>query len=154
LIFQLATEHKDLQAILWQSKQRDLKSNTKFATEVFSTLLKCAGPTYIIIDGLDEITELDSRILLLGLLNILKDVDEIKLLISSRQEDDIAKILKDNAQIIRVDHRNAGSIQAFITSQTQSWFKNTHFDAEVESEIQGLLAPLAANAKGETENSL
>lgn len=139
---------------MWQSKRRDLKSNTKFATEVLSTLLKCTGPTYIVIDGLDEIAELDRQILLLGLLGILKDVDETKLLISSRQEDDIARILKDNAQIIRADNRNAGSIQTFITSRTQSWFKNSHFDAEIESEIQGLLAPLAANAKGETENSL
>jgi len=151
LIFQLATEHKDLQTVLWQSKLRDLKSSTKFATEVFSTLLKCAGPTYIIIDGLDEIAELDRQIFLVELLNILKDSNEIKLLISSRQEDDIARTLKDNAKIIRVDNRNAGSIQAYITRSTQYWFQNTPFNAEAQSEIQGLLAPLAANTKGETE---
>jgi len=154
LIFQLATEDKDLQTVLWMSKQRDLKSCTKFASEVFSTLLKCAGPTYIIIDGLDEIAELDRRIFLHELLNILKDSDEIKLLISSRQEDDISRILEDNAQVIRVDNRNAGSIQAYINRSTQSWFQNVHFNAEAQSEIQGLLAPLAANAKGETECSL
>jgi hypothetical protein len=77
-MFQLAAEHKDLQTVLWQSKKRDLKSNTKFTTEVFSTMLKCAGPTYIIIDGLDEIAELDRRIILLELLNILQDSDEIE----------------------------------------------------------------------------
>jgi hypothetical protein len=150
LIFQLVTEHKNLQSVLYnkfQLNQRDLKSNTRFAQETFLTLLKCTGSTYIIIDGLDEIAELERQMILHQLLDILKNTDEMKLLISSRHEDDIARILND-AQTIRMDRKNAGCIQAYITRRTQKWLGNFNFDAQACSEISALLSPLAAKAKG------
>jgi hypothetical protein len=99
-------------------------------------------------DGLDEITELERRMTLHTLLDILEHCDETKLLISSRLEDDITSILKDNAQTIRVDHNNAGCLQAYITSRTQQWLRDSHFNAQACSEVKALLAPLAAKAKG------
>ncbi|KAK2764389.1 hypothetical protein FQN54_009083 [Arachnomyces sp. PD_36] len=151
LIFQLVTNDKDVQAMLcnaFQSNRRELKSSTKFARETLSTLLKCAGPTYIIVDGLDEIPAFERQGTLCELLGILEDLDETRLLISSRQEDDIARSLKKTAQTIRVDHRNAGCIQAYITSRIQQWFHASDFDAETCAEIKAHLAPLAAKAKG------
>jgi hypothetical protein len=151
LIFQLVIEDKNLQSVLcnkFQSNRRDLKSNTGFARETFLALLKCTGSTYIIIDGLDEIAELERQMTLHQLLDILKDCDETKLLISSRHEDDMARILKDDAQTIRVDHKNAGCIQAYITRRTQKWLGNFNFDEQACSEIRALLFPLAAKAKG------
>lgn len=134
----------------FQSNRRDLKSNTKFAQDTLSKVLKCAGPTYIIMDGLDEIAELERQMTLRTLLDILNDCDETKLLISSRIEDDIASIVKDNAQTIRVDHKNAGCLQAYITSRTQQWLHNSGFDGQACSEVKALLAPLAAKAKGKS----
>jgi hypothetical protein len=151
LIFQLVSEDKNLQIMLcdaFQSNRRDLKSNTKFAQDILSKVLKCAGPTYIIMDGLDEITELERQMTLRTLLDILNHCDETKLLISSRIEDDIASIVKDNAQTIRVDHKNAGCLQAYITSRAQQWQQNSGFDEQTCSEVKALLAPLAAKAKG------
>ena len=151
LIFQLVTEEKDLQSVLcsiFQSNRRDLKSSTRFALETILALLKCIGPIYIIINGLDEIGELERQMILLHLLDVLKDCDKVKLLISSRYEDDIIRVLKDDAQTIRVDHQNAGCIQAYITRRTQKWLSNFNFDEQACLEIYGLLFPLAAKAKG------
>jgi hypothetical protein len=151
LIFQLVSEDKNLQVMLcdaFQSNRRDLKSNTKFAQDNLSKVLKCAGPTYIIMDGLDEITELERQMTLRTLLDVLEHCDETKLLVSSRLEDDIASIMKGNAQTIRVDHKNAGCLQAYITSRAQQWLRDSDFDAQACSEVKALLAPLAAKAKG------
>lgn len=132
----------------FQSNRRDLKSNTKFAQDTLSKVLECAGPTYIIIDGLDEITELERHMTLRILLDILNNCDETKLLISSRIEDDIDSVMKGNAKTIRVDHKNAGCLQAYITSRAQQWLHDSNFDGQACSEIKALLAPLAAKAKG------
>ncbi|KAH0562187.1 hypothetical protein GP486_003121, partial [Trichoglossum hirsutum] len=147
----LVSEDRDLQIILcdaFQLNRRNLKSSTKFAQEILSKVLRCAGPTYIIVDGLDEITELGRGETLRALLDILGHCKETRVLISSRLEDDIARILKDEAQPIRVDHKNAGCLQAYITSRAQQWLRNSCFDAQACSEVNALLAPLAAKAKG------
>jgi hypothetical protein len=99
-------------------------------------------------DGLDEITELERQMTLRTLLDVLEHCDETKLLVSSRLEDDIASIMKGNAQTIRVDHKNAGCLQAYITSRAQQWLRDFDFDAQACSEVKALLAPLAAKAKG------
>jgi hypothetical protein len=49
---------------------------------------------------------------------------------------------------IRVDKRNAGSIQAFVNWHTQKWFLDRAFLPEAQAEIERLLAPLASNSKG------
>jgi hypothetical protein len=144
----LAIEDRDLRVTLTRSKGRDLRSYTNYAGDTLSELLKCAGPTYLIIDGLDEIPEQERQMLLSKLLTIVDGNNEVKLLISSREEYDISRILKEKAKAIRVDSKNSGSIQAYINRRTQVWFRNTDFTAMAMSEIQGLLAPLAANARG------
>jgi hypothetical protein len=56
-------------------------------------------------------------------------------------------MIKDKATI-RVDTRNGGSIQTFVTQRTQEWFQERNFLPEAQAEIQSLLAPLASNSKG------
>ena len=148
LIFQLASDSDDLQAVLCQSSRENLKNNINVAVGLLSTLVECAGPVYIIVDGVDEIGEIERGRLLNRLLDLSENCRETKILISSRLEDDITAILNSKAAAIRVDNRNAGSIQAFVTRRTQNWFRHSNFLPEARSEIEGLLAPLASNAKG------
>ena len=133
--------------MLRQSGGEDLKSSADAATNLLKTLLVCAGPTYIVIDGMDEIDETERCRLLKRLLDVSKTCQEVKILISSRGEADIADLLKDQVSI-RVDSRNAGSIQTFVNQRTEEWFSKCNFLPEAQAEIQGLLAPLASNAKG------
>lgn len=133
--------------MLCQSGGEDLKSSVDAAANLLKTLLVCAGPTYIVIDGIDEIDEIERCRLLKQLLEVSKTCQEVKILMSSRAEADIADLLKDQVSI-RVDSRNAGSIQTFVNQRIEEWFSKCSFLPEARAEIQGLLAPLASNAKG------
>lgn len=148
MIFQLPSDDDDLQAVLCQSSRENLKSNLDVAACLLAKLLACAGPVYIIIDGVDEIDEIERGRLMKQLLDLSKSCEDAKILMSSRPEADITRILDEKAATIRVDHRNAGSIQSFVTQLTQQWFKERGFLPEARAEIEGLLAPLASNSKG------
>ena len=160
LIFQLVIgmEHfdeplkQDLRAKLFdcfQSSQRNLKSNTRFTREALTNLLNCVGPTYVIIDGLDEIRESERVETLNGLLEILKASVETRVLISSRSEDDIAKVFKQVIpKVIRVDDKNRGCIHAYVSVTSEIWLSQSDFDEETCTEIRRLLTPLSARAKG------
>lgn len=148
LIFQLTSDDDDLQAALSQSSPGNLKNRITVAVSLLTTLLNCAGPVYIIIDGVDEIDEVERAILLRQLLDLSKNCEETKVLISCRLEADIKTILDSASASIRVDNRNAGSIQAFVNSQSHRWFRNRNFLPNERADIERLLAPVAANAKG------
>ena len=147
LIFQLASDHDDLQTVVCQSSRESLKSSIDTAISLLTNLLGYTGPVYIVIDGVDEIDEIERRRLLKQLLHLSEACEGAKILISSRPEADIGEMIKDKATI-RVDSRNGGSIQTFVTQRTQEWFRERNFLPEAQAEIQSLLAPLASNSKG------
>jgi hypothetical protein len=153
LIVQLVLDDRDLQMILcksFQSNKANLKGSPKYSREILSKLLRCAGFTFIIIDGLDETEESERRVILSELLEVLKDCSEVKLCFSSRAEHDISKTLKAAAEVIRVDSNNAGCIQAYVTNRIQNWFsEQADLDPNARLEIESLLAPLSAKANGE-----
>ena len=148
LIFQLAADDEDLQTTLCQLDRKNIKSNISVAIEVLSTLLKCAGIVYMIIDGLDEINEIERSLLVKHLQDILKNNEEARVLISSRPEADLKKLLDDQSISIRVDNRNAGSIQAFVRQWTKDWFEERGLSSQEKAAIEGWLAPLASKSKG------
>ncbi|KAK5235331.1 hypothetical protein LTR47_003516 [Exophiala xenobiotica] len=146
LIFQLTADDEYLQEIVCQSSKEALKSSIDIATELLKTLIH-AAPVYIVIDGLDEIKELDRRQLLKQILELSEACAEVRILISSRNEVDIKQLLKDHTTI-RVDLQNAGSIQKYVNQWVQKWFSERKFDSDERVEVEGLLAPLAAHARG------
>lgn len=137
-----------MREVLCQSSRENLKSNLRTAAALLSTLLNCAGSAYIIIDGVDEIDVVERSRLLKQILELSKGCTDTKILISSRPESDISRILDGEATTIRVDNRNSGSIQTFVTQYTQEWFQRRDFSPEAEEEIKGLLAQLAWKSKG------
>lgn len=148
LIFQLVSDNDDLQAALSQLSRENLKHSIDVAVNLLTTLLNCAGPVYIIIDGIDEIDEIERERLLRELLGLSKNCQETKLLVSSRIEADIKKKLDSTSASIRVDYCNAGSIQAFVNSESEKLFEIWSFPQDERADIERLLAPVAANAKG------
>ncbi|KZL74295.1 NACHT domain protein [Colletotrichum tofieldiae] len=147
LIFQLASSNKDLQSVLIHSDERELATSTKCVSALFKTFLKAAGPTYLVLDGLDEI-ERSERTILLQLIVELKVFPEIKILITSRPEDDIAKVLDLQASGIRVDKCNSESLKSYIDQRTHAWMQDADFDQEAQCQIQSLLSPLIKRANG------
>ncbi|KAK2017314.1 hypothetical protein LZ32DRAFT_576756 [Colletotrichum eremochloae] len=148
LIFQLADGSRTLQAALCQSNGHDMKSSLDGAAELLQSLLKCAGLVYIVVDGIDEIEEMEHTRLLKQLLRLSIDCKDCRFLLSSRPESDITAILQDNTADIEVHHRNSGSVQAYANHRMAEWFRERSFTSEFQAEIEGLLAPLAHTAKG------
>ena len=149
LIFQLAFDSKDAQTFIVHSNERDLSGSTTHASKLLKTLLKSVGPTYIILDGLDEMDTVERRILLQQLVE-LDDCSEVQILVSSRPEDDIANTLTARAVGIRVDKKNSGTIQTYVKQRTQDWLNRAGFDQEAQRQIRRLLVPVTGNANGET----
>lgn len=150
LLFQLASNNEEIQALLTDSNKRDLKSNMSFAKDVLKNALKCAGRTFLIIDGLDEIEEFERKQVLHALLELSKACKDsgLKICISSRAENDISNILQSEATTIRVDKGNSLAIQIYVNSRFEAWMESTDFLSEGQKEIEALLSPVSTKAKG------
>lgn len=131
-----------------QENERELLGNTRYLTELFKKLLKIAGPAYLVLDGLDEMEIIERGILLQQIITNMDDCPQVRILVSSRPEDDIANRLESKATVIRVDKRNSGSIQAYVDKRGQDWIDNGGFDKEAQDSIKALLKPVAAAANG------
>lgn len=149
LLFQLAFDAEDAQSVLVESNERELLGSTRYVRELLKTLLNTpgVGPTYIILDGLDEMEAVERGILLEQLAD-LESCPEVRTLISSRPEDDIASILDAKASKIRVDKRNSDSIQSYVNQRTRDWMRTANFDQEIRKQVEHLLKPLAEHANG------
>ena len=148
LIFQLTSSDEQLQACLCQLAREHLNTRLAVATAVLKSLLECAGSTYLVIDGVDEVEKVEREHLLLKLVEIAKECSAVKLLISSRDEEDIEKILCRSAQI-RVHEKNWVSIQTFVNRRGAEWLDKKNFPLEDREEIERLLAPLPYKCRGE-----
>lgn len=148
LLFQLASQHEDLQDVVCHLTKEQIKSNVTVAVDTLKAVLDCAGHVFLIIDGLDEIDVIERRVLLETLLHLSHECHETRILISSRREEDIIEILNGSSEIIRVDGRNEGSIQAFVDYQLKQIFHSRRFPPQIQDEIKRSLAPLASKAKG------
>lgn len=158
LLFQLASQDRDLRAVLCNSiltstkdLKRDLKGDSKFALETLVKLLKAAGSTYITIDGLDEITEGLQNLLLHQLVEVLKECSDVKLFVSSRREDKIHRKLGQTALTLCINQNNVRCIKTYTDRWIKVWLDDSDFDDDARSEIQQLLSPLGEKAQGERQ---
>lgn len=149
LMFQAGRSDITMQSILLGVDERELTSGTKPIITMFEKLMLCSGPSYIIIDGLDEIDELERGIVLQHVIAVTKACTTLKVLISGRPSEDIEGKLKKEAKIT-VHERNAGSIQSYVDQRTPKLLKIFAEDPKAKSEIHGLLKCLGAESKGMT----
>ncbi len=157
LIFQAADDDDDFQSLLVESKERELQGNIGHAAELLSTFLKTAtGPTYVIVDGLDEMDVCERQIFLQLLDKLSKECENLRLLISSRADDDISRTLNEkiSPKSVRVNNRNYGSIQNYINHRSREWMARYQFDSNTKSEMMRLLSPLSTNARGKIQPSV
>ena len=98
-----------------------LKSSRPYLEDLFIDLLRDTGHTYIIIDGVDEVDRVQRGCLIKSLIKVTESCVNIKLLISSRVETDIARDLGKRAFSIRVDHKNAGDIETYVDHEVDEW---------------------------------
>jgi hypothetical protein len=135
----------------YSSNYRQIMSSFEFTTELFANLVKASGTIFIVIDGVDEMAEIQRRILLKALTGQLKACGDLKLLISSRRERDIELALGKDVPSARVDHKNIEDIEAYIKQQTEHWLpelRSYGADDLMCSEANLLLRSISSKANG------
>jgi hypothetical protein len=103
----------------------------------------------VILDGVDEIKEYERGVLLQSLLEILENCESMKLLISSRAEVDISKIMGQRTEPIRIDHKNGQDIDSYVRARVNTWLSGLGFDSATSNEIRDLVKPIIGKSKGE-----
>jgi hypothetical protein len=131
----------------FETNFRQISSSVDYARDLLKNLIE-EQPAHFIVDGLDEISEVDRSSLLKSLLQLRKDSVNFKLLISSRGEQDIARLLKPDVQIIRVHFGNGRDIQSYVNKRTDEWLSRLQLDEEMTLEIRSLVKPIGRNSKG------
>ncbi|KAL1901106.1 hypothetical protein Sste5346_002173 [Sporothrix stenoceras] len=121
LLFQVVEDDPDLQCFLIQSKMSDLRGSVTRITELLeATLLPMSGaeysvPSYIVVDGIDEMEETERLQLLRQLCVIADACANLRIMVSSREEHDIAATAKkQKAKAICVNANNEHSIEAYV----------------------------------------
>ncbi|KAF4944315.1 hypothetical protein FSARC_14704 [Fusarium sarcochroum] len=148
LAFQAAEDNQDFQSILVASNERQLRGHTGYVTDLLQAYLATIGPGCLIIDGLDEMEPFERKILLQKLESLSNDCMKLRFLISSRAEDDILKSMEQKARTIRIEHRNAGSIQQYVDHRCRDWMAREQFDRYARTEVLQVTASLSAKAEG------
>lgn len=150
-IFQLLLESPHLQPVLsaeYRGNPRSISSDTGHVRSLLLDLLQAIDVTYIVLDGLDEIDQIERQLVLRELLKINRDSANTRLLLSSRIEPDIVRLLPTNVEKERVDDRNIDDIQAYVQIRTDEWLMSSPFDIETCCEIRKLLVPLPKKSEG------
>lgn len=151
-IWQMALDHKTLQAPLISAHQEDYRrfnSDIGFIKDLFSQFVDSIPTLFIVIDGLDEITPVERFQLLRIILEILKEKGNVKILISSRPEDDIARTIAQEAQPLRVHSCNGLDIEAYVDRRASCLVSDISlFDPSLAQEISSLMKAVAAKAEG------
>ncbi|KAM3072164.1 hypothetical protein ACMFMG_008621 [Clarireedia jacksonii] len=151
LIFQLTTNDDELQTILCRTSRENFKSNIGVALEIFSSLLICSGPVFIIIDGLDEIEKTERSRLVIHLMEIQAKCEQVRICFSSRSEDDLKTLLEKEAALLRVDNHNVDSIYEFVKQWSDKWFLERRIHPKEQSEMRKWLAPLPSRSHGQLQ---
>lgn len=151
-IWQMALDNEQLQGPLIMAHKRDyrrLNSDLEFVKELFCQFLDSVTTVFIVIDGLDEILQIDRLHLLRTISEILQTKSNVKVLISSRPEDDISKMISEDAQRIRVHDCNRHDIETYVNSRASSLVSDAGLSGSgLAQEISNLMKAVAAKAEG------
>ncbi|KAF4430541.1 NACHT domain protein [Fusarium austroafricanum] len=148
LIFQISRNDQRLQDIMCHSSRDSIEYDLSATVKLFINLARGAGHVRIVIDGLDEIGELERANLLRRMLMVSTECPETRIMIASRPEGDIKALLEKKSKSIRVDTNNTDSIYAFAMTRCEEWLKDRCFSEKDSKEIKSHIGILARQAKG------
>ena len=127
---------------------RQLRSSLDFCKKLFCDLLNSMGVIHMVIDGIDEIPEAQRRGVLSTLLELTSGCANLKLLISSRAEADINKLLRTKAQILTVGAKNTQDISTYVDNMLAQWIDTIHITPTESSQVKALVQQVATKSKG------
>ncbi|GAW19567.1 hypothetical protein ANO14919_090550 [Xylariales sp. No.14919] len=148
LIFQLVGRDANLMAIVCESVCDGLESNLTKTGDLLASLIRYVGLVYVVLDGVDEIGEVERGRLVTELLRLSKMVENLRIIFSTRPEADLMRLLENTAAVINVHDHNEGNIKNYIDQRTQDIFHTRKVFQEAQVAIKQLLEPLVSRAKG------
>lgn len=149
-LFQLIIDNKALRPVLshtYENDYRKLTSSSEFVENLLETLLRESPTTYFVVDGVDEVADVERSFLLKSLMRLQKS-QKLKLLISSRAEYDITLFLKSQCERIKVHESNAQDISDYVDHRTNKWLLGLEAGLEFISELRRLTKNIAPKSKG------
>lgn len=149
-LFQLIIDNKALRPVLsltYENNYRKLTSSSEFVEDLLETLLRESPTTYFVVDGVDEVADVERSFLLKSLMRLQKS-QKLKLLISSRAEYDITLFLKSQCERIKVHESNAQDISDYVDHRTNDWLSGLEAGLEFISELRCLTKNIALKSKG------
>ena len=109
-------------------------------------------PTFIVLDGLDELDEKCRGQILQDLFHVLESCNQIKLLVSSREDSDLKKRLTGKRAIqIRVHENNRSDMENFVEMECHRLLDSLRGNCasdEMCNTIQGASRPIIKTADG------
>ncbi len=84
LVFQLAERDEGRMAIICESMSEDLRSDLTAAGNLLSSLIHYVGSAYLVIDGVDEMSEAERARLVLELMRLANACANLRIILSSR----------------------------------------------------------------------
>ncbi|KAF8538870.1 hypothetical protein BDD12DRAFT_926090 [Trichophaea hybrida] len=158
LMFQLFHENRTLLPVIlaaYTSESRKLRTSAEYLSGLLQDMINSVGSTYLIIDGLDECDESERQALLKILIDLSNNCSNLRLAISSRDEADISRILRNIAQVIPVHSANNRDIVVYVSAQLDELSREFRpstpaADPGVEHEIKAFLDPIVSKSKDQT----
>ncbi|KAH6962306.1 hypothetical protein BKA56DRAFT_622860 [Ilyonectria sp. MPI-CAGE-AT-0026] len=160
-----ATYISVLQSLLFQALENDrtcrpmvhdlhrLRQHTDLERlkALVSDILDVPEQRFIAVDGLDEVDKLASTQILETLLDILRRCPKLKLLISSRDEYEIRRLLEPKSICLQVDQNNKREIKEYTRRRGESFIgelEDMGVDQAMSAEIQNSIESIAERANG------
>lgn len=156
LIFQVVINDKNLLPMLshaYDTEYRQLTSSVAYAETLLENLLNGQPTTFIVTDGLDELRISERNHLLRSLTSLGGKSSNTKILISSRKEHDIARVLEPQFKLIHVHHHNGHDIELFVKEDIEDWIIEVEVPPTMVPEIRKAVKPISLKADG-THSSL
>lgn len=156
LIYQaLEAEHSLIEQVFDASKRRNFALDAEFVFELFCKIAHAFDPLFVAIDGLDEIEQPQREELLKTILELVDRCSDTRLLVSSREESDIMRILENKALCARLEENNGEEIKVYVQRRGEEWvadLRERGADDVACASIMDGLGNVVSRAKGEIES--
>ncbi|KAK0635997.1 hypothetical protein B0T17DRAFT_517828 [Bombardia bombarda] len=119
-LFQLVEANRDLVREVYEPCTGQEVSK-KLIMDLFCKLGKTHASLFVVIDGLDETDSWKRAEILNTLLAILDTCDNIRIIVSSREERDVVNLLREKVVSVRVNERNGKDIESYVQAEGVTW---------------------------------
>ena len=140
-------DNKALRPVLthtYENNYRKLTNSSGFLEDLLNDLFRELPTTYVVVDGVDEVADVERSFLLKSLMRL----ENLKLLISSRAEYDITLFLASQCERIKVHESNAQDISEYVAYRTNNWLSGLEADPDIISELRHHTKDIALKSKG------